>query len=258
MLLGTIMKNRIIIGLGLLLAFVILACLDISWINFILFALLLCVCVSESLKFYSIENRALVLLSLVFFTFLPFMNAFYVIFLMLAIIAGALALILHKEPKIILPFLYPVAPIFLMFGLLKDQGMSALVWLVLCIVASDSVAFFGGRFAKAKNKAHALCPSSPNKSIEGALAGMMAGAIIGYLYAINFIEINEQAISHFKAFGISILVAIFGIFGDLFESYLKRIAGIKDSGTLLASHGGLLDRVDGLLFGAVVLVVALG
>lgn len=246
------MKNRIIIGVSLLLGFIFLAYLNISWINFILFALLLCLCVGEALKLYKLENYALILLSLVFFTFLPFMNTFYVIFLMLAIISGALAFLQHKQPKSILPFLYPVAPIFLMFGLLKDHGMSAIIWLVLCIAASDSAAFFAGKFAKNKGFAHSLCPSSPNKSIEGALTGAFAGAIVGYIYAINFTEFNGNA------FGISLFVAIFGIFGDLFESYLKRLAGVKDSGVLLASHGGVLDRVDGLLFGAVALFVALG
>ena len=75
------MKNRILVGVGLLAAFIILAFLDIFWINFLLFALLLGLCVDESLKFYNLNNRALVVIALAFFTFLPFMNAFYVIFL---------------------------------------------------------------------------------------------------------------------------------------------------------------------------------
>lgn len=249
---GIAMKNRILVGVGLLAAFIILAFLDIFWINFLLFALLLGLCVDESLKFYNLNNRALVVIALAFFTFLPFMNAFYVIFLQLAVVTGALAFVQHKEPKSILPFLYPAAPIFLMFGLLKDYGMSSLVWLVLCVAASDSAAFFVGKACKARGFIHPLCSSSPNKSIEGALAGIIAGALVGTLYAISFVDIGFLI-----ALGASVLVAVFGIFGDLFESYLKRIAGLKDSGSLLASHGGLLDRVDGLLFGVIALIIVL-
>ena len=59
------------------------------------------------------------------------------------------------------------------------------------------------------------------------------------------------------AFLVSLITAIASIFGDLFESYLKREAGVKDSGDILPGHGGVLDRVDGYLFGAVIMLIIL-
>ncbi|MDD4330620.1 MAG: phosphatidate cytidylyltransferase, partial [Aliarcobacter sp.] len=85
---------------------------------------------------------------------------------------------------------------------------------------------------------------------EGVIGGVVFAVIFGTLFSIN-------EISFVNALIISGIVSITSIFGDLFESYLKREADVKDSGTILPGHGGVLDRTDGYLFGAIIMLVLL-
>lgn len=86
---------------------------------------------------------------------------------------------------------------------------------------------------------------SPKKTWEGAVGGAIICLISGYLLSLIFIEING-----FKWLMISVIIIVFGTLGDLFESMLKRSAGVKDSGRILPGHGGILDRFDAVLFAA--------
>ena len=105
--------------------------------------------------------------------------------------------------------------------------------------------FVGKSIGKTK-----FCETSPNKTIEGVIGGVIFAVLLGTLFSTN-------GISFVNALIISAIVSIVSIFGDLFESYLKREAGVKDSGTILPGHGGVLDRTDGYLFGAIVMLVLL-
>lgn len=106
-----------------------------------------------------------------------------------------------------------------------------------CIWASDVGAYFVG---KAIGK-HKLWPEiSPNKTIEGALGGVALALIVGVCFAIAAPEI----ISVPKALLIGLLAAVAGQFGDLIQSAYKRVRSIKDTGSLLPGHGGVLDRCD--------------
>jgi phosphatidate cytidylyltransferase len=106
---------------------------------------------------------------------------------------------------------------------------------------SDTGAYLVGRsFGKRK-----LIPLvSPNKTWEGLIGGLVAATITGILCAWLFgLDINLLL-----AAAVGLIIAVVGVIGDLTESLIKRQAGVKDSGTLIPGHGGMLDRLDALLF----------
>jgi len=116
------------------------------------------------------------------------------------------------------------------------------VFLVLLLVmASDTAAYFTGVNLGRRKLYPAI---SPNKSVEGALgglAGSLAGAFLAKAWFFSSLEVADCV---FLGLGLGVLAQL----GDLFESMLKRSFGVKDSGTLIPGHGGILDRLDSLLF----------
>lgn len=113
--------------------------------------------------------------------------------------------------------------------------------LIFSTWASDTFAFAVGKL-KGKNK---LCPAiSPGKTQEGALGGFIGTIVVAVIFSLIF----QFSLLH--AFVIGIIIAIAAPLGDLVESILKRVCQVKDSGTLIPGHGGVLDRFDSLLFAA--------
>ena len=113
--------------------------------------------------------------------------------------------------------------------------------LAVVVIASDSAQYFVGR-AMGRHKLAPLV--SPAKTVEGAIGGFLAGAAAGLL-------LGPRWVPHLSLAGGAVLgafVAAFGMVGDLFESLLKRGAGVKDSSALIPGHGGVLDRIDSWLF----------
>lgn len=130
------------------------------------------------------------------------------------------------------------------------------VYLLLVVCANDIAAFFGGR-AFGKHKLSLAI--SPGKTVEGAFFGMIGGVIIALFYE-SFVQTviglrPTLSNSTVVTLLVTIIVVFFAQSGDLVESYLKRKAGKKDSGTLLPGHGGIFDRIDGLLGGAIPLAL---
>jgi phosphatidate cytidylyltransferase len=127
-----------------------------------------------------------------------------------------------------------------------EQGAWRLALLLTIVMVSDSAAYFvGSAWGHLKLAPHI----SPHKTVEGALGGLLGG-VVGAL-AVRYLGLPGLPLAH--AVGLGVLVAGLGMVGDLDESLLKRWAGVKDSGTLFPGHGGMLDRLDSLLFGAPVL-----
>lgn len=120
----------------------------------------------------------------------------------------------------------------------------ALVW------AADSGAYFVGRHYGRRKLSPRI---SPNKTVEGLFGGLAAGLVV----AIAFAPLAGAKLAQLPAVALVALVAIgFSVVGDLFESLLKRHVGAKDSGDLIPGHGGILDRIDGVI--AALPVFALG
>lgn len=125
-----------------------------------------------------------------------------------------------------------------------EAGFGILTLLLAAVFLNDTGAYTVGRlFGR-----HRLAPRiSPNKSIEGFAGGVLIGTFVMW-YGHFLVKLDgEFVLRGVEALGIGIAVALVTPLGDLFESLLKRSADVKDSGSLLGEHGGLLDRVDALL-----------
>lgn len=130
-----------------------------------------------------------------------------------------------------------------------DDGAFWLIWTLFIVWAADIGAYFAGRALGRRKLAPAL---SPGKTWEGAIGGMLLALAIAVPLALW-----REALGMATAFALALVLAALSVFGDLFESALKRSSGVKDSGGLLPGHGGLLDRIDSLLVALPAAVVAL-
>jgi phosphatidate cytidylyltransferase len=124
-----------------------------------------------------------------------------------------------------------------------SDGMTWVFVLCAVIFAGDTAALYAGTLWGR----HKLCPSiSPGKTVEGALAGLAANLVVGWTAAALFLP----AIGWLPALVFAAATGLAGQAGDLYESELKRASNMKDSGGILPGHGGVLDRIDALLFAA--------
>ncbi len=142
----------------------------------------------------------------------------------------------------------------------QGNGPSLLVFLFLCVWTGDVAALYIGRnFGK-----HRLSRLSPNKTWEGTIASVAGTVLVAALLLLVATELNRRGIDALsypapiaRTLLLAVLLNVAAQLGDLLESALKRGAGVKDSGTLLPGHGGVLDRIDALLLAAPVLWYAL-
>jgi phosphatidate cytidylyltransferase len=150
----------------------------------------------------------------------------------------------------IFPSLYLGLPLGAMIAVREGRGRDTLLLLMLTVVVSDTAQYYSGRAFGRRPLAPAI---SPKKTIAGAVGGLLFGAVtfvVAGSWGLPSVPPGLRA-------AIGVMVVALGIAGDLFESMLKRSAGMKDSSGLIPGHGGILDRIDALLFVAPVYYVVL-
>lgn len=135
----------------------------------------------------------------------------------------------------------PIALMSLVYN--SRQGVALLLGVFIMIWLSDTGAYLvGSKFGR-----HRLFERvSPKKSWEGFFGGLLFAVAAGFLFRFGFPD-SFDARSWAELAGLGLVVGVFGTWGDLVESLIKRTVGVKDSGNLLPGHGGILDRIDSLL-----------
>ena len=153
----------------------------------------------------------------------------------------------EQAGKTALGILYICLPLYLLMALKEFPKGNGWIFFILTVVFSgDTGAFYGGRFFGR----HKLYPSiSPGKTWEGSVGGLLA-SILAALPFFLFTHLSESVLT---LIGLATCLSLAGQVGDLAESMVKRVHGVKDSGNILPGHGGVLDRIDGLLFAMPVL-----
>jgi phosphatidate cytidylyltransferase len=211
---------------------------------------------------YSASSAALATAALAGPVFWPDrLHAGVVIVLVLAAMLSAGMLVLSSTPPgpavfislaaLLLAPLYVGLPLGTLAAIRAVFGPETMVWMIAVIAVSDSAQYYTGRSLGRRKLAPAV---SPGKTVEGAIGGFVAAPIAGALLAFWGFPTKSALVAAVAA----LLLAAFGMAGDLFESLLKRSAGLKDSSSLIPGHGGVLDRIDAYLFAAPFFYIVLG
>jgi phosphatidate cytidylyltransferase len=138
--------------------------------------------------------------------------------------------------------LYPVWSLsHVILYLQSDYGRRALLFLLLCVWVCDSAAYYAGSMLGRRKLAPVI---SPKKTIAGAVGGVLGAVAAAFL--LSLFQLVPWSMPF--VLGSGLFISVLGQLGDLAESMIKRDAGVKDSGSLIPGHGGVMDRVDALLF----------
>jgi phosphatidate cytidylyltransferase len=130
-----------------------------------------------------------------------------------------------------------------------EDGRSWVFYALFCTFGSDTTAFFIGRSLGK----HKMSPTvSPHKTWEGSIGGLLGAVVISLLFLLPHPVSLAAHLKVWQAVVLGLLVSIFGQAGDLSESLMKRNVGVKDAGNLLPGHGGILDRMDSIVFALVI------
>ncbi len=195
----------------------------------------------EANKLYKLEDdKSFVAAALVWFA-APFFSEPVVVGMVAIVIYAAMSAYFEDfSQKRLLPFVYPSIPVLLLLALFMKLGSLYIAWLIVIVALTDIGAYFVGKSIGCTQ----FCKTSPKKTLEGVAGGIAVGTIGGLFFGM----ISE---GFMFALVVSLLTSVTSVFGDLYESKLKREADVKDSGNIFPGHGGILDRLDGYLFAVI-------
>lgn len=242
------LQTRIITAVFLGLGVLTIGLINNFWLIWLTLGVVYMIAFHESTRLFGINNNSLYTYAAILWivaALYPYSEDLLIVSGL--IFVGAVAYTQNIPFRNFLPFMYPTAGMLYLLSLYQEYGIVALLWLLVVVASADTGAYFVG-------KSIGRTPfsiSSPSKTREGVYGGVIVATVAGFFIGIGIVENMTQAII------ISMAVAIAAVFGDLFESYLKRSAGVKDSGNILPGHGGVLDRIDGYLFGSIVMLILL-
>jgi len=240
-------KERVFTGIALIAVLSVILAFNNFYLIWGVLGIAYIIGLFEVSKLFKIENNK----TIIFLGFLTWLSLLSIkdvslVAFVPAMIMASLKAYKNEDMKDVLPFIYPTIGMVLFFGLYVKFGIYSIVWLILVVAFTDTFAYFSGKYL-GKRK---FSPTSPNKTLEGVGGGIIFGTIFGSVAGLYFNGFLFALI-------LSFFVSFFSVFGDLFESYLKRKADVKDSGNILPGHGGVLDRLDGYLFGSIVLYIGM-
>ncbi len=224
------------------------------------FALLLIVSLIAQWEFYSmyhisgpLKNAGIFLgVFVLLMTYLS-KDLFADVLVLSLLIIASVRLLSKRDPRSslqdisisMLPVIY--IPGLLAFQLfLRQSGPGWILFLFGCVWIADSFAFYLG---KSLGKRKLYAEVSPNKTVVGACGSLIGGSLSGWLLNLLFVH----TMTLWKSVVIGFVIGAITIIGDLVESMFKRNAGVKDSGGIIPGHGGILDKIDGVLFAGPVL-----
>ncbi len=239
--------QRIVTGVALLAVVLAIGLIDNLFLMWLFFGVVYLLAFKEALKLYGIKKDSLffyVLALWIVAGVYPYGDDL----LILAGVTYAAAVAYNKDVtwKNFLPFVYPTAGMLFIFTMYREYGVISLFWLLVVVALTDVGAYAVGKSIGTTK----FCETSPNKTMEGVVGGIAVATIGGMFLGLTTVDM-------LPAFIISFTTSVASVFGDLYESKLKREAGVKDSGDILPGHGGVLDRIDGYLFGSIVMLILL-
>jgi phosphatidate cytidylyltransferase len=171
-------------------------------------------------------------------------TVFMMIFLLARMRAKNKILSLSPLTRLFFGVIVVVPAMLALFLTWHELGKKAVLFLLLYVWVADITAFFVGRsFGKHK----LLAVVSPKKSWEGVYGALLGGLCVFVCFALVF---PLEGISYGVALAFGLVIVVYSVAGDLTVSFVKRVQGVKDSGVLIPGHGGLLDRLDGLVAAA--------
>ena len=238
-------RERIATGAVLVGAVAVVGLIDNFFLMWLLLGVVYLLAFKEATMLFGLDNKSLIFFAAALWALAgiyPYSNDLFV----LAGLAYASAVAFNRELswRNFLPFIYPTAGMLFILTLYQFYGVLSMLWLLVIVASTDIGAYAVGKSIGRTQ----FSPTSPNKTVEGVIGGVVIATVAGMFIGLTIVDLGVSI-------AVSFAVSLASIFGDLYESALKREAGVKDSGDILPGHGGVLDRIDGYLFGSIVMLI---